>query len=277
LARAIDPASTLLRCWPLAGGVSAQTVAMELRRGDGRTIQVVVRQHGEADRRRNPDVAAAEFRLLGLLQEAGLPAPRPLYLDRSGEALGTPCIVVEFIAGENGRTAASGAEGARQLADNLAALHRVHWATVDLSFLPEKRCTGMPGEGAAGASTGEQRNPPVLLHGDYWPGNTLWRAGRLVAILDWEDAAVGDPLADVANARLEILWAWGAAAMEAFTRHYRAAMPGVDFTGLPHWDLCAGRRLAPHIGEWGLGREVEERMRQGYRWFVRQAISKMAP
>jgi aminoglycoside phosphotransferase (APT) family kinase protein len=40
----------------------------------------------------------------------------------------------------------------------------------------------------------------VLLHGDFWPGNALWRDGALVAILDWEDAAIGDPLADVANA-----------------------------------------------------------------------------
>jgi aminoglycoside phosphotransferase (APT) family kinase protein len=35
-----------------------------------------------------------------------------------------------------------------------------------------------------------------LLHGDYWPDNTLWRDGRLVCVIDWEDAALGDPLAD---------------------------------------------------------------------------------
>ncbi|MEZ4611673.1 MAG: hypothetical protein R2838_15790 [Caldilineaceae bacterium] len=32
-----------------------------------------------------------------------------------------------------------------------------------------------------------------------------------------------DPLADVANARLELLWAWGPAAMAAFTVDYLAA------------------------------------------------------
>ena len=31
-----------------------------------------------------------------------------------------------------------------------------------------------------------QVNRPVLLHGDFWPGNILWRDGRLVAVIDWE-------------------------------------------------------------------------------------------
>ena len=32
------------------------------------------------------------------------------------------------------------------------------------------------------------RNADKLMHGDYWPGNTLWKDGRLVGIIDWEDA-----------------------------------------------------------------------------------------
>ena len=65
-----------------------------------------------------------------------------------------------------------------------------------------------------------RRNLPALLHGDYWPGNVLWEDGRLAAIIDWEDASVGDPLVDVSNARLEILWVFGPS-VEEFTRHSR--------------------------------------------------------
>ena len=43
-------------------------------------------------------------------------------------------------------------------------------------------------------------NPPALLHGDYWPGNILWKDGRLAAVIDWEDACLGDPLVDLAMA-----------------------------------------------------------------------------
>ena len=78
-----------------------------------------------------------------------------------------------------------------------------------------------------------QRNSPVLLHGDFWPGNILWKDGQLVGIIDWEDAALGDPLADVANSRLEVLWAFGIDAMQSFTRQYQA-MTTIDFINLPY-------------------------------------------
>ena len=65
-----------------------------------------------------------------------------------------------------------------------------------------------------------------------------------MAVIDWEDAALGDPLADVANSRLEILWAFGIAAMIGCTRQYRS-MTAVDFANLPYWDLCVALRRIP--------------------------------
>ncbi len=44
---------------------------------------------------------------------------------------------------------------------------------------------------AAGGSRG-------LVHADFWPGNTLSKADELVGIDDWENASLGDPVADVA-------------------------------------------------------------------------------
>jgi aminoglycoside phosphotransferase (APT) family kinase protein len=41
----------------------------------------------------------------------------------------------------------------------------------------------------------------------------LWRDGRIVAVIDWEEAAFGDPMADLANSWLEIVWHFGTAAM----------------------------------------------------------------
>jgi aminoglycoside phosphotransferase (APT) family kinase protein len=119
-----------------------------------------------------------------------------------------------------------------------------------------------------------QHNPSVLLHGDYWPGNTLWRDGRLVGIIDWEDAALGDPLADLANSRLELLWAAGVGAMEQFTRQYQS-LASVDLTNLPYWDLCAALRPAKNMAAWGLDDHGERSMREGLHWFIRQAIAKL--
>jgi aminoglycoside phosphotransferase (APT) family kinase protein len=96
-------------------------------------------------------------------------------------------------------------------------------------------------------------NPPVLLHGDYWPGNVLWRDNKLAAVIDWEDAALGDPLSELANARLELRWILGAEATQAFTAHYQAALPVhavTDYSNLPYWDLCAALHLIHHAADW---------------------------
>jgi aminoglycoside phosphotransferase (APT) family kinase protein len=42
--------------------------------------------------------------------------------------------------------------------------------------------------------------PATIVHGDYRLGNTMFASGapaRLVAVLDWEMATIGDPLADI--------------------------------------------------------------------------------
>jgi aminoglycoside phosphotransferase (APT) family kinase protein len=44
-----------------------------------------------------------------------------------------------------------------------------------------------------------------LVHGDYWSGNILWEHGVITGILDWEDAAWGDPGFDIAYCRMEML------------------------------------------------------------------------
>ncbi len=114
-----------------------------------------------------------------------------------------------------------------QTACHLSRIHRVDASRHDLSFLPkqealarkilERRPVSPKDEWNEGRIRRAlervwpfpRSNPDVLLHGDFWPGNLLWKEGGLVAVIDWEDAALGDPLADVANARLEILWAFG--------------------------------------------------------------------
>jgi aminoglycoside phosphotransferase (APT) family kinase protein len=39
--------------------------------------------------------------------------------------------------------------------------------------------------------------PPVLVHGDYHFGNMLFDRGRVVAVVDWEIAQLGQPLLDL--------------------------------------------------------------------------------
>lgn len=41
----------------------------------------------------------------------------------------------------------------------------------------------------------------ALVHLDDWRGNVLWDRGQTTAVVDWEEAACGDPVVDVAYCR----------------------------------------------------------------------------
>ncbi|HEX6386312.1 MAG TPA: phosphotransferase, partial [Anaerolineae bacterium] len=123
------------------------------------------------------------------------------------------------------------------------------------------------------------------LHGDFWPGNTLWQDGRLVAVIDWEDAKLGDPLVDLAISRLDIVWIFGIKAMNSFTDYYQSMM-AIDYSNLPYWDLCAALRLvrlagsnlavwAAYFSPFGRHDITEQTMMESYRFFVGQALEKV--
>lgn len=287
------PQSKLLRVWELKGGISAQVTALEIEQPDGQTRQMIVRQHGEVDLKHNPQVAANEFKLLHILRSAGLAVPTPYHLDQSGEIFSTPYIAIEYIEGKSEFALSPKTDLIHQLATHLSRIHRVDCSQLDVSFLPQQenkyaaklreRPTNLDESLDEGhirdvleaAWPFPQHNTSVLLHGDFWPGNTLWRDGELVAVIDWEDAEFGDPLADLANSRLEILWAFGVEAMQRFTQQYQAITP-IDFTNLPYWDLCAALRPASRIAEWAGDEITEKAMRAGHRLFITQAFEKIS-
>jgi aminoglycoside phosphotransferase (APT) family kinase protein len=291
VAKRIDAQAKLLRAWELKGGISAQVTALEIERLDGQIEKMIVRQHGAADRAENPNIAADEFKLLQHLNAVGLAVPKPYLTDASCDIFDIPYIVIEFIEGETDFAPASLDDALRQLAAHLVHIHRVDAAP--LTFLPDEeqkysdRLHHPPAKLDTSLSEGRIRealvsvwplphyNPLTLLHGDYWPGNVLWKNGQVAAIIDWEDAAIGDPLADLGNMRMELLWTFGVEAMEQFTQHYQA-MNALDFTNLPYWDLCAALRPASKISEWAGDGVTEKRMRDGHHHFITQAFAKLA-
>lgn len=289
LVRKMDPGSRLLRAWPMTGGVSTQTIALEILRPDGGTEKLIVRRHGEGDLRRNPNVAEDEFRLLQALQTAGVAVPRPCHLDYPASVFSTPCVVIGFVEGDTEFTPSNLPDFTYQFATHLARVHQLNGMNSDLSFLPTQagrlaEWFARPSE-APGPSFPERRiraalesvwplsRPAknVLLHGDYWPGNVLWKDGRLAAVIDWEDAELGDPLADLANGRLELLWAFGVDTMNRFTDHYRS-MAAADLTALPYWDLCAAWQSAPKIPKWGLNERDEKKAWEELMMFTESAL-----
>jgi aminoglycoside phosphotransferase (APT) family kinase protein len=260
--------------------------ALEVQHADGHQQRLIVRQH--EDYQQHPQLAAAEFQLLQRLHAAGLPVPRPYHLEPSGDIVSVPALVLAYIDGAPEFAPPDLSDYIRQFTTTLVAVHQVEGAK--WSFLPDRadeiaaRLRDRPAKLAAELDEARLRdtlesvwplrslNPPVLLHGDYWPGNLLWRERQLVGVIDWEDAARGDPLSDLANSRLEILWAFGTEAMQMFTQQYGALRPALDLSHLPYWDLCAGLRPIGQISGWGLDPATEQRMHADLQWFIAQAL-----
>jgi aminoglycoside phosphotransferase (APT) family kinase protein len=287
----VNPGAELLRTWRLRGGVSARVTAAEIRLPGGRCEKLVIREYGDANLRADPHAASHEARLLEWLRSAGVPVPAPRYTDESREILPRPYLVVEFVDGVAAQETQDDPAGVvRQLAAVLAGIHRAAGWREELPFLRDdterfaRTLRERPARLDDALSEAEvraaltrlwppaSRNEPALLHGDFWPGNTLWHGGELAAVIDWEDAGFGDPLADLANGRLEISMFLGVDPMREFTGHYRSLMASLDYTGLPFWDLCAALRPAGKMSSWGLDAATLRKLQDGHGAFVRQAL-----
>lgn len=298
----VVPQGRLLRAWSLAGGMSAEMTALEVVMPDGLRQKLVVRRFGEGEPGRV--AAAKEFRLLQITHTAGLSTPFPYHLDLSGQIFPTPYLVIEYIEGEMLFAPVDLPYHLSQLATHLAAIHSLNHTGFDLSFLeePTNHCAEMtrpqsdkfsPLFNEAEIRSALTLRPlahsltrplaPALLHGDFWPGNSLWRDGQLVSVIDWEDALLGDTLLDLARSRSEIAWIFGIEAMNQFTNRYRALML-LDYTHLPYWDLCAALRqirlfngdlvaAAAFFAPYGRPNLTPQTVQVNYQQFIRQALS----
>lgn len=289
------PQSQLGHVWPLSGGISATMVAVEIQKPDG-PKKLIVRSH------RQPGLAEKEFHLLQILQAAGLKTPTAYLFDQSGTAAS---LVIDFLEGEMTFTPTDRVSHVQQMASQLAHLHSLDLSQHDLSFLPQNRgdCVELgrerpfpnpnfPQETAIRTALAQvgapgPQNRTALLHGDFWPGNSLWCDGQLTAVIDWEDAQLGDPLIDLAQSRSEIAWIFGLEALDRFTHHYQQQM-SLDYSLLPYWDLCAALRqirlvgddlpgFADYFGEYGRIDITPTTIRQNLNTFINNALSRLNP
>lgn len=267
--------------WKLAQtkSQSRRTTTLHISAADGTARELVLLTHSERDRQRNPHIARDEFRLLAALQKSNLPTALPLRLDATHEP---PFFILARLPG-----AVQSAAKPQALAATLQAIHTVDWRRLDLGFLPQVAARLESDLATHRGGTSRIRsalrsylpkldvNPPALLHGDFWLGNLLWAAGQLTGIIDWEDAMLGDPLADLGKSRLEMLWSLGEAAMQQYTVVYLALSPALDGCALPFWDLWGALRLA-HYPDFAPDVLSASRMRLQYQRFIEAALREIA-
>lgn len=170
---------------------------------------------------------AREFRVLSALAPTAVPVPEVYLLCQDPEVIGAPFYLMERVEGTVYRDASQTAkltpESAQALSwalvDVLADLHVVDPVQVGLAdfgrpdgFLDRQvarwgkqlaasRSREVPGIDALHAALGDgvpTSQRAAIVHGDYRLDNALVdEQGRIAAVLDWEMATLGDPLADL--------------------------------------------------------------------------------
>ena len=230
--RGLVPAGAL-RVWRLAGGMSNESIAVE--RGGRRLVlrRPAKRALAGADRGMQ-----REFRLLRALEGTPVPHPRPLALCLDREVAGCVFYLMEYVDGfvpgldplpqAFVRDAEQRRELLRSAARTLGDLARLDWRALGLADFgrpegfherqvgrwlrqldgyPERAGRDLAPLAEVGAWLDEHRPAPdawtpALMHGDYHDANLLAAPvppGRIAAVLDWENATIGDPLLDLAG------------------------------------------------------------------------------
>jgi aminoglycoside phosphotransferase (APT) family kinase protein len=169
-----------------------------------------------------------EHRVLSALAGSGVPAPRTRLLIEDPSVIGTAFYVMDFVGGRVlTDTTLSGLRRDERrptyeaLATTLAALHRIDWRARGLSDFGKAdrycrrqvdrwtkqyqaaRIDDIPAMESLTAWLNEHPEPEdegAVVHGDFRLGNVIWAEDRpeIVAVLDWELATLGHPLADLA-------------------------------------------------------------------------------
>ncbi|PZF97340.1 phosphotransferase family protein [Micromonospora deserti] len=172
---------------------------------------------------------AREFRVISALAPTEVPVPQALLLCTDTEVIGAPFYLMERVRGEVFRTrvqtdplsAGQRRELAMAMMDTLVALHTVDPASVGLADfgrpegylarqvrrwsgqLDRSRSRPVPGidelRDLLAATAPEGANAGRIVHGDYRLDNLLATVDPVAvrAVLDWEMATLGDPLADL--------------------------------------------------------------------------------
>jgi aminoglycoside phosphotransferase (APT) family kinase protein len=269
--RGLEPGCPL-RAEPLAGGASNAMFVLE--RG---ACRWVLRRPAAVALERADEGMRREFRFLAALDGTPVPHPAPVALCDDPDVLGCTFYLMDHVDGVMPRPAPPPFDDTQgridltfALVDALASLHGVDPVAAGIADLgrPDgfherqvKRWRGqlesyrgreLPGIDRvmqwldANRPTGFT---PSIMHADYHMRNVLVARtppARVVAILDWETATIGDPLLDLAGF-CEVWTASGDPdwpSRDAIIDRYRRARGGIEIGDLRYYEVLYNFRLA---------------------------------
>jgi aminoglycoside phosphotransferase (APT) family kinase protein len=264
----------------LPGGARKEAWAVDLAGPGGTTVELFLHyDRSDPSTTGDPWTLHREASVYLALQGTGVPVPRVLGVHAVRQAM-----LSERLVGENWFSRitdpAEAEQTARHFMGALAALHRLDPATLELPYFPEPTTVpdavrheldewdatlavrgGRPDPALAftldwlRANIPDYDGPVVLVQGDTGPGNFMFAGGRVVAVVDWELAHLGDPMDDIA-------WLTLRATQEPFPdlparlREYEVASGhAIDVDRVRYYQVMAEAKLQvmSHRGEDGTG------------------------
>jgi aminoglycoside phosphotransferase (APT) family kinase protein len=222
----------------LAGGASREAFVFDVAWREGgdehREKCVMLRQpvssvlesdESETEITGSRRLAHIEFKMIRLMERQGIPVPHMLWVDATGSWLERPFSVARWIVGE-ADLSKLGAEPhlpamLDQYVDILARVHNIDIDDAGVDFLGSPTTETAASEQVELFARGFDRQRledfpaiaymvrwlrkhcPVasrvsVIHGDFRLGNFMWDESGIVAMLDWEQCHVGDPLEEIA-------------------------------------------------------------------------------
>jgi aminoglycoside phosphotransferase (APT) family kinase protein len=213
----------VLRAEVIAGGRSNLTYLVT-----GDTAAVVLRRPPLGHVLATAHDMTREYRVISALYPTGFPVPVPLYLCSDPDVIGEPFYLMSHVQGRvlrgtaelSALTPGQARRAGELLVDTLAALHQTDPAAVGLAdfgrpegFLQrqvrrwygqweQSKTAELPALDELAsrlAATVPASATAAVVHGDYRLDNVMVddEVSRILAVLDWEMATLGDPLTDV--------------------------------------------------------------------------------
>ena len=276
-----EPAVEILGLRRVPGGASRETWAFDARFGTAAPQPLILRR--DPGRTSVGSDRGLEFAVLRAVHASGVPVPKVLWLGNDSSILGTRFFIMERVEGEalarrllrDPGYAEARAVMTGQLGAILAGIHAVSIAGPELAALPGQRDDGPAAvtelaryeelyRGLApephpvieyGLRWLRARMPATsrraLVHGDFRIGNVLFGPDGTRAVLDWEQAHVGDPMEDLGWMCVRA-WRFGGALPvggigereELFAAYERAGGGRVDSEVVRFWEAFGDLKWA---------------------------------